>query len=387
MKDEMDKALKEQQTLMKLHFGNRELFAPKEAILTEVERDLPEATIESIGYVDPDSKDTNTAPENLAAEDATITEERSETHNLSTNPKTDQGKRKKSAVEKMEQSLKLLKSFNDTISRDESSKYEEGSTKYEAPADKSQELKPSTSNFPSTMQSAASEPSKYQHSNTGSRSSRLSERRRHESRAKLLEQESRMATEKKDKVLELKRKQRQMQMKLKEMQAETELGDLRDQTSIKMQEMKLQIEEAEGSRNGSTVSPSLMSISVDADKNSDIKSWLDQNSDVVDIQYQNSQNVVQTAKGITVISNNPVASRMCRGQPSKVNERKVPSNDRKGGRVSDRSQSRSKSRNFSPKRHLNANCEVPNRVSRFDSLLFNNLSYPSGQSKHPVYRN
>ena len=82
---------------------------------------------------------------------------------------------------------------------------------------------------------------------------------------------------------------------------------------------------------------------------------------------------MQTAKGNTVISNDPVASRICRGQPSKVIERKDPSTDRKGGRVSDRgerSHSRSKSRSFSPKRHLNANCEVPNRVSRFDSLPF-----------------
>ena len=215
MKDEMDKALKEQRTLLNLNFGNREFFAPKEAILAEVERELQKATIEWIGYEDPDSKDTNTALENLAA-DATIAEERSETHNLSTYPETDQGKRKKSAVERMDQSLELLKTFNDTISRDESSKYEEGSTKYEAPADKSQELKPSTSTFPSTIKSAASEPSKYQHSNTGSRSSRLSERRRLESRAKLLEQESRKAIQKKERELELKRKQRQLEMKLKD---------------------------------------------------------------------------------------------------------------------------------------------------------------------------
>ena len=67
-----------------------------------------------------------------------------------------------------------------------------------------------------------------------------------------------------------------------------------------------------------------MSISVDADKNSDIKSWLDQNSEVVDIQKQNSQNVVQTAKRNTVISNEPVASRICRGQRSKVIQRKDP---------------------------------------------------------------
>ena len=98
---------------------------------------------------------------------------------------TDQDERRKSGVEKMDQSLKLLMSLNDTFSRDESTKYEEGSTKYNAPADVAHELKQSTSKLPSTTKCAASELSKYQHSNTGSRSSRLSERRRLESRAKL----------------------------------------------------------------------------------------------------------------------------------------------------------------------------------------------------------
>ena len=112
----MDKTLKEQRTLMNLHFGNREFFAPKKATLAEVERELQKTTIEWNGNVDPDSKGTNTASENLAAEDATIAEERSGTHNPSIYPETDQGKRKKSAVEKMDQSLKLLKRFNDTIS-------------------------------------------------------------------------------------------------------------------------------------------------------------------------------------------------------------------------------------------------------------------------------
>ena len=116
-----------------------------------------------------------------------------------------------------------------------------------------------------------------------------------------------------------------------------------------------------------------MSLSIDADKNSDIKSWLDQYSDVVDIQKQNSQIVVKTAEANTVISSDPVASGICKGQPLKVIARKDPSTNRKDRRVSDRgdrSQSRSKSRTFSPKRHLNANREVPNRVSRFNSLPF-----------------
>ena len=189
----MDQTLKEQRTLMNLRFGNREFFAPKEAILAEVERELQKATIEWIGYVDPDSREKNFQSETHNADDETVVEENSEPRELSLNAETDQGERKKNAVEKMDQSLKLLKSLNYTFSRDESSKYEEGSAKYEAPADKSQELKSSTSKFPSTMKNAASEPSKYQHSNTGSRYSRLSERRRLESQAKLLEQESRMA--------------------------------------------------------------------------------------------------------------------------------------------------------------------------------------------------
>ena len=95
--------------------------------------------------------------------------------------------------------------------------------------------------------------------------------------------------------------------------------------------------------------------------------------------------MVQTAKGETLISSDLVASRICRGPTLKVIERKDPSTNRKGGRISDRgdkSPSRSKSRTFSPKRLLNLNCEVPNSVSRFDSLLSNNLSCPNGQFKH-----
>ena len=65
------------------------------------------------------------------------------------------------------------------------------------------------------MKSAASDGSKYRHSNIASRSSRLIERRRLESRAKLLEQESRKAIERNERELELKRKQRQLEMDLK----------------------------------------------------------------------------------------------------------------------------------------------------------------------------
>ena len=138
------------------------------------------------------------------------------------------------------------------------------STNNDAPTVVSRELKQSTSKFSSTMKSAASETSKYQQSNVCSQSSRLSERRRLQSRAKPLEQESRMAIEKKERDLELRRKQRQLE--LEALQAETEFADLRDQTSLKMQEMKLQIEEVEGCCHGSNISPSLMYLSIDDDK-------------------------------------------------------------------------------------------------------------------------
>ena len=74
IKDVMDQALKEQRTLMNLHFGNREFFAPKEAILAEVETELQKATIEWIGYVDPDSKDKNSQSETHNADGETVVE-------------------------------------------------------------------------------------------------------------------------------------------------------------------------------------------------------------------------------------------------------------------------------------------------------------------------
>ena len=113
-----------------------------------------------------------------------------------------------------------------------------------------------------------------------------------------------------------------MEMKLKAMEAETELGNLRDQTLLKMQEMKLEIEEAEGSCSGSAISPSLMSLAIDEDKNNDFKSWLDENSVVMSIQKQNSHNVVKTLKRDTAISGDAVASRS-RGKPLKVVEEKI----------------------------------------------------------------
>ena len=106
-----------------------------EAVLAEVERELQKATVEWISYVHPESRDMNSQSEVPAADNETMFEEGSATLNLSANAETDDDGRKRS-VDKKDQSLKFLKSLNETFSRDESSKHDRESTTYDAPADK-----------------------------------------------------------------------------------------------------------------------------------------------------------------------------------------------------------------------------------------------------------
>ena len=117
MKDVMDKALNEQRTLMspKLAIVSKDLFSSKEEILAEVERGLQKALIQWIGYVDQDSGETKSQLEEPEADNATVAEESSEARDLSANVETDQDKGNKISVEKMDRSLKLLKSPNDTF--------------------------------------------------------------------------------------------------------------------------------------------------------------------------------------------------------------------------------------------------------------------------------
>ena len=75
-----------------------------------------------------------------------------------------------------------------------------------------------------------------------------------------------------------------MKVKLEAMQAETELANLRDETMLKMQELKNQIKESDFSCHGSTSCPSLTSVSIYESKDSNIKRWLEQNSDFVVFQ-------------------------------------------------------------------------------------------------------
>ena len=118
----------------------------------------------------------------------------------------------------------------------------------------------------------ASEPSQKLVSKIGSDTSKLSERRRLQMEAKLMEQESQMEIEKKRRELAV--KQNQQEMELEELQAQLEIAKLESQKNPKQQQMPFKLEEAEGSKNASSISGSLMSLAL-TDKNSDIKSWLD----------------------------------------------------------------------------------------------------------------
>ena len=64
-------------------------------------------------------------------------------------------------------------------------------------------------------------------------------------------------------------------MELEELQAELEIANLKSQKNLRQQQLQLTIEEAEGSIKASSSSGSLMSLAL-TDKNSDIKSCLDQ---------------------------------------------------------------------------------------------------------------
>ena len=123
MKDAMDKTLNEQRTLTSPEFAivNKNVFSSKEAVLAAVEIELQKATIQGIGYVDNNTRETKSQLDEPETDDATVAEENSEAKDLSTNPRQT---RKKNAVENMDQSLKLLKSLNDKFSRDESTRKE-----------------------------------------------------------------------------------------------------------------------------------------------------------------------------------------------------------------------------------------------------------------------
>ena len=104
-----------------------------------------------------------------------------------------------------------------------------------------------------------------------------------EIQAELMDQKLQMEIEKREHDLKLETIRREMEMeKLQELQAESEIAELKRKKAFERQQMRLQIKEAEGSIRASSICPSLMSFTLEEDKNSDIKSWLDQGVEDLD---------------------------------------------------------------------------------------------------------
>ena len=118
----------------------------------------------------------------------------------------------------------------------------------------------------------------------GSDLSKVSERRRLEIHANVLERKSQMEIEKRQRELGLEKTKKQMEMsqKLFDLQAEAEIAEMESRKALEQHELRLQIEEAEGSFRAPSICPSLMSRVLDEDKNSDIKSWLEQSDENFD---------------------------------------------------------------------------------------------------------
>ena len=152
---------------------------------------------------------------------------------------------------------------------------------------------------------AISEPAKGAGSKIGSNVSKVSKRRRLEIQAELMDQKLLIEIEKRERELELKefcrgmerdleelekkqemgRRKVEMQKRLQELQAESEIVEMKRKKGFEKHQLRLQLEEAEGSIRASSICPSLMSLTLEEDKNSDIKSWLDQGVEDFDICF------------------------------------------------------------------------------------------------------
>ena len=262
-RDVLDKVLRQQRSLLKPEHLN--FVAQKDHDFKELETLLQKTTIEWINYVDPveSSAEASNEKDNVEAvetsEQLTLESENQPDPNVS-----------RTAHDKLGRSLKLLKHSNESSLLNQQIESSQRSANLVALGESQRR---SIVDFSRTRTFRASEQSQKLGSKVGSETSKLSERRRLQMEAKLMEQESQMEIEKKRRELAVKRKQQEIEFE--ELQAQLEIANLASQKTLRQQQMQLKIEEAEGSIKASSISGSLMSLAL-TDKNSDIKSWLDQ---------------------------------------------------------------------------------------------------------------
>ena len=93
-----------------------------------------------------------------------------------------------------------------------------------------------------------SEPANKGGSQIGSNASKMSERKRLEIQAELMDQKLQMETEKRKHEWELEKTRGELEKgKVQELQAESEIVELKHKRALERQQLRLQIEEAEGS--------------------------------------------------------------------------------------------------------------------------------------------
>ena len=266
--------------------------AQKDHDLKELETLLQKTTIEWINYVDPveSSAEASNEKDNVKAVETSD----QQTLELENQPDP---KASFTAHDKLDRSLKLLKHSNESSLLNRQTESSHCSAKLVALGESQRR---SIVDFSRMRTFRASETSQKLGSKVGSDTSKLSERRRLQMEAKLMEQKSQMEIEEKRRELAVKRKQQEME--LEELQTQLEIANPESQKTLRQQQRQLKIEEPEGSIKASSISGKLMSLAL-TDKNSDIKSLLDQGekeSDEVPLQPKRSQDQKDSSRDETL---------------------------------------------------------------------------------------
>ena len=243
---------------------------------------IQQATTDSLNYVDRlnEVKDHWNQPissdglgETTSMKDIPVTstgDEGSQTRNL-----------RQSANDTLEKRLKLLRDVNQSTAFDKSENRTEFAPRQTGSATLSTVKRRSLVDFSPSRTLPKSDICKPLGSRVGSELSTVSELRRLEMHAKVLEQKSQLEIEKRQRELKLEKTKMQMEMhqKLLDLQAEAEIAEMESRKALEQHEMRLQIEEAEGSVLAVSICSSLMSLTLGEDKNSDIRSWLERSDE------------------------------------------------------------------------------------------------------------
>ena len=259
-----------------------------EIIVTELNSVVQQAMTDALNYIDSCNTAANDPLENIETPEVSGFE----SSELS---KDDENRshplEKPKANETLEKGLKLLKEANQsTLFLRTNARFDNPSCQPQLATFGSQR-RLSLADYSPSRTLAMSEPAKKAGSKIGSSASKMSERRRSEIQAELMDQTSQMEIEKRERELELKKTRREMEMekKLQELQAESEIAELKRKKAFERQQMRLQKEGAEGSIRASSICPSLMSLTLEEDKNSEIKSRLDQGIEDLDKCFSHSR--------------------------------------------------------------------------------------------------